>query len=73
MDNGLSLFLTLAVLIISWLAVDLSVFLLGKETASQWIIKIAKRDKVFGWCMLAVVVLVAAVLIVHWELLEILL
>lgn len=68
MTNGLLLTLLLVGGLIVWGILDALHWFAGQETMSQWVIEMSKKYTWFKWVVRGVVVGIALVLLVHWEL-----
>lgn len=66
---GALLFLLLLAILILWGLIDLAVYLLGKQTMSQWVITMANKHEWFCLAALLLILLAAGILIDHFELL----
>lgn len=73
MSTGLILGVIGAILLIGWLLIDLLLWILGLQTFSQWLIQKATESRTFAIIALLVIVGTAAILIWHFELINILL
>jgi uncharacterized Tic20 family protein len=71
MPTGELLGWILLVLVLSWGAADLVVWLTGRQTFSQWVIKESKKRLSFALTALCIVVFFGWWLIDHWELFDI--
>ena len=68
MEEGLVLLLALFGGFVGWLMMDGLFWLLGRQTATRWVIKEARASKFRAALFLLMVVLFAAWVIVHMEL-----
>jgi hypothetical protein len=51
----------------AYLLLDLSLWLVGYQTLSQWVIKKSKESRAFGFFVFVVVLGGAILLLWHWE------
>ena len=67
MSTGATLGAVLFVGLVAWLLFDLILYMAGKETFSQWVIKQSSKNKVFARVVLFVILCGAALLLIHFE------
>jgi hypothetical protein len=72
MTSGALLGLILGLFLVLWLTTDFILFLIGKQTFSQWVIRHARKRLFFTLIALFLIIGTATVLIWHFELVPIL-
>lgn len=70
MSTGLGMWLIVIGFFVMWFGGDYLLWIMGYETATQFLIRHTKQHRWLAWAALAVIVLGAALLISHFELIE---
>lgn len=72
-ETGFWLFVVMIGLFTAFIVVDVLIYLTGYQTLSQWVIKKARQSKLIAVLIILIIVLFAAWLIAHFELITIIL
>lgn len=72
-ETGFWLFVVMVGLFTAFIVVDVLIYVTGYQTLSQWVIKKARQSKLIAVLIILIIVLFAAWLIAHFELISIIL